>query len=70
MINSDILITDNHILEKVSDDYLDKQFAVAGPNVKGPDGTSLNPMKSELVSIEDIRYKKRKFINKSLNAIC
>jgi GT2 family glycosyltransferase len=60
MINSDILITDNHMLEKVSDDYLDKQFAVAGPNVKGPDGTSLNPMKSELVSIEDIRNKKKR----------
>lgn len=60
MINSDVLITDNHMLEKVSEDYLDKKFAVAGPDVKAPDGTRLNPMKSELITIQDIRKKIKK----------
>lgn len=54
MINSDIVMTDNQFEKKLLDAYKQYNFSVAGPNVVLPNGTTLNPVMSNLITINDV----------------
>lgn len=54
MINSDILLTDNHFLSKLISNYDFTKFDVAGPNVVLRNNNRLNPIHSTLLNVCDV----------------
>lgn len=59
MMNNDIIVTDAEFERKLIKNYIEYKFDIAGPMVRLKNGEPLNPVKSDILTIDDI-YKRIK----------